>query len=126
MKQRHYIIITAAAAPSANATCHTLGIDPEGKLDSFVRGLVPIDGDDDAEPTHYVADGQLPETLWSILANMQSTFPGTLWWRVKDTAWGVGEIVATNTEDELGSSFDFISKLAELNLRYKPYFVDGN
>lgn len=118
MKERHYFIIPASLKDPANAFSAQIGIDPEGRMDSFTTPLVPSGGPDDSQPTHYYADGQMTEAIRGTLDAAQENFPGAMWWRVKDAAWGRGEIVATNTADEIGSEFDLTAKLAELSLTF--------
>lgn len=117
MRQRHTIILPAALKNAANQAAHLIGIDPVGTLETFACPLVHVDGPGDAEASHYVASGQVSEEIRQWLEANQGSFPGTRWWRIYDAGPNKGEIVATNTEDEIGGAFDLAESLSNAGLK---------
>lgn len=109
----HAIIIPAAIKDSCNQVAVQLGIDPEGTLSTLCVPLVPVDGPDDAEPTHYGACGQMSEIAREYLAANLNRFPGAAWWR-----WNhAGILMASHNSLDFASVWNWDNCYKKLNLK---------
>jgi hypothetical protein len=109
----HAIIIPDAIRDACNQAAHELAIDPDATLDTLCVPLVPADGPDDAEPTHWGACGQIPEQarLW-LSANL-GMFPGAFWWRWDND----NRLVASSESGDIGKFWDWDNCLSEVGLK---------
>lgn len=108
----HSIIVPDSLRDFANQAAVSLGIDPEGTMSTLSVPLVPSDGPDDAEPTHWGACGMMPETAREYLANHLDQFPGAMWWR-----WDrEGNLAASYDGENLGSPWSWETSLTTAGL----------
>lgn len=120
MKYRHAIIVPMNIVEQCNLAAYQLGIDPEGKLNTISIPLVPEDGEDDAEPTHYGAAGCMSEAQRLYLEANQASFPGARWWRWEDS---MGEdyrlLVASWNNENIGEWWSWKKSLTICGLKLK-------
>lgn len=109
----HAIIVPTAIRDACNQAAHDLNIDPEGTLNTLCVPLVPADGPDDAEPTHWGAYGQMPEEARVFLAANLAMFPGAKWWRMGND----NRLEASSEPGDLGKFWNWGNCLAELGLK---------
>lgn len=109
----HTIIVPATIRETCNAAAVPLGIDPEGTLDTLTVPLVPADGPDDAEPTHWAACGMIPEAARAYLASNLDQFPGAMWWR-----WDRhGHLAASHDSGNIGQPWSWETALSATGLK---------
>lgn len=115
--QRHCIIIPAALQQEANEAAFVLGIDPEGVMNTFTVGLVPMSGAGDAAVTHYLACGRVTEGQRQWLESNQGLFPGARWWRWVDAGPEIGQLMASDDGLLIGEAFSVQRCLEIVNLK---------
>lgn len=115
----HTIIVPDSLRTHANQAAHLLGIDPSGTLDTLCVPLVPVDGPEDAAPTHWGACGSIPEAARAYLAANLEQFPGAMWWRWDDS----GTLAAAHDSQHIGTpcSWDLSLLTAGVKRRIVPH-----
>lgn len=115
-KTRHCIIIPAADQGHSNALAAQIGVDPESDLNTFSVPLVPADGPDDAEPTHYAAYGQLDRWL-AQLPGLAATVPDARWWQLGELDGLLLRSSLGDAEKHAGEPWNFERCLAAAGLK---------
>jgi hypothetical protein len=111
----HALIVPSEIKDACNQAAHELAIDPDATLDTLCVPLVPVDGPDDAEPTHWGACGQIPEEARLWLADNLGMFPGAFWWR-----WGGNRrLLASSKPGDLGKFWNWNACLTEVGLKVR-------
>lgn len=109
----HVIIVPEDTKDAANLAAHQAGVDPEGMLDTFCVPLVPLDGPDDATPTHWGCCGTISESSRMGLYEVREAFPTAMWWR-----WDSDRrLLASSEPGDLGKFWDWDNCLAEVGLK---------
>lgn len=108
-------IVPDAIRSACNEVSVSIGIDPEGMLNTMCVPLVPVSGSDDAEATHWAACGKINEVAGDWLAENIPSFPGAMWWRWDDE----GILVASYDSHNLGEMWGFQNCLEGSNLKRK-------
>lgn len=111
----HALIVPAAIRDTCNQAAHELGIDPEGTLETLCVPLVPADGSDDAEPTHWGACGQMSEQARLWLAANLGIFAGAMWWRINLD----NRLEASSEQGDLGKYWSWQTCLNEVGLKVR-------
>ena len=123
---RHFVCVAVANKDAANQAAHTLGIDPEGKLNTFQIELNAKG--DDAPATHHCAMGRMPPAAQAaILKNMQQgTALPAIWFSLNDDSGKeLGTCIASYDGSHLGEvlTFDSILKIIGLQRRTVPFLT---
>jgi hypothetical protein len=111
----HAIIVPEVIRDACNEAAVQLGIDPDGTLNTLCVPLVPTEGPDDGEPTHWGARGIMPEAARDFLASNLDQFPGAMWWRWNDER----RLVASHESADLGKFWDWDNCLARAGLKVR-------
>lgn len=121
MNLRFIVFVPAALVATANQNAHTLGIDPEGKLNTFSRQLVGAGDAADATPTYWAAMGRLSPASLAFLAAHQANFlPGAMWWALgddNDDQYGICQKASNAATNGQALDFDGCLALAGLKRR---------
>lgn len=113
---RHAIIVPAAIVSTCNQVAHAVGIDSAGALNTLSCQLVPADGADDAEATHYAASGCITEAQRQALETgfQGGQYPGAMWWRWNDQT---NVLLASHDGEHLGEVWGWTQSLATAGLQ---------
>jgi hypothetical protein len=103
------IIVSTEDRDTCNQEAVPLGIDPTASLSTFCVPLVPVDGPDDATPTHWGACGAVPDCVDG------SRFTRARWW-----VWNPKDgnrLVASSESGDIGKFWDWGNCLKEIGLK---------
>lgn len=103
----HAIIVTASMRAACDALAVYVGIAPAGTV-TLIEELVPIDGPDDAEPTHYGVCGSMsPEHRAALLEHPLSSGEGIWWARWTNHGSDQGLIESSSDDVEREGRYDW-------------------
>lgn len=141
----HYIFVPAQYVARANALAHQIGIEPDPHRGTLTIPLIPMDGPDDAEPTHWGVEGQMPEHMRAELWHMLTRTPAegeaehrdigaaAVWLRtanhgdadcVREADGYHRRVIASHDDLRVGEMWSWVAFLAAAELRVRPYRED--
>lgn len=114
----HTVIVPDAIRELAEGVASSLGLRPSG-APCLNMPLVPVGSEDDAEATHWMGNGPIPEAARVQLeAGFTSGhFPGAMWWR-RDAV--TNELLASHlgeAETHIGEVMDWPECIAAAGLQ---------
>ncbi len=112
MIYRTTVAVPVAFVASGNAFAAQLGIDEDAEHNTLRVPIVPLAGDDDAEPTHYGCSGIITAEQRAALEAGSGNFPGASWWRTQR-----GEVLISFDGQHLGETMTFDELLASVGLK---------